>query len=348
MGDERVVKFMSGVVGNRRLCEKLCLDALDDKLSHACIIEGPRGTGKHTIARNAAAALACHSKHSPSGVFPCLSCPDCKKVFEGDCPDVITVGTDGKATLGVDTVRFLREDVRIVPNDLDYKIYIIEDADKMTPQAQNAFLLTLEEPPSYVRFFLLCENAGALLGTIRSRAPVLRTQPIPNDELDRYLCETDMRAAQLKRSSPDEYAELIMAARNGIGRALELLEPRAFTPVKEIRRLITDFADAATDGARASVILPLLSKFAKKREQLLPQLVYLSEAVGDLILLKSTDSASLSFFADRERAAQMCDRVSMSFLYNLNTAVMTAIDSLKMNANVGLTTIKLASDAGLV
>lgn len=343
-----MVEFMSGVVGNRGLCEKLCLDVLEDKLSHACIIEGPAGTGKHTIAKNVAAALACQKKKSDHGAFPCLSCPECKKVLEGDCPDLITLGTDGKATLGVDTVRFLREDVRAVPNDLDFKVYIIEDADKMTVQAQNAFLLTLEEPPSYVRFFLLCENAGLLLETIRSRAPVLRTQPIPNDLLDRYLCETDTRAAQMKLSSPSEYAELIMASKNGIGRALELLDPKAFAPVKEQRRLVTDFADAATDGARASVILPLLSKFAKKRDMLLPQLVSLSEAVGDLIMLKRSDLSPLCFFADRERATQMCDRASMSFLYNLNTAVLTAIDSIQKNANVGLTMIKLVSDAGLI
>lgn len=348
MGDERVVKYMSGVVGNRALCEKLCLDVIEDKLSHACIIEGPRGTGKHTIAKNVAAALACSQKHSSPAQFPCLICPDCRKVLDGDCPDVITVGCGGKATLGVESVRFLREDVRTVPNDLDFKIYIIEDADKMTVQAQNAFLLTLEEPPSYVRFFLLCESASLLLETIRSRAPVIRTQPIPNGELDKYLIATDRRAEAMKLAFPAEYEELITAAKNGIGTALEYLDPKVFTPVKELRSLVTELVDAATSGARASVILPLLSRFSTKREILATQLSALSEAMTDLILLKSSDNTTLRFFSDKVKAFEMCDRVSMSFLYTLNSAVLTAIDNIQKNANVRLTMIKFASDAMLI
>ncbi len=343
-----MTRYMSGVVGNRALCEKLCLDVIEDKLSHACIIEGPRGSGKHTIAKNVAAALACSEKKNPRGEFPCGVCPDCKKVLEGDCPDLITVGSGGKATIGIEAVRFLKEDVRTVPNDLDFKIYIIEDADKMTVQAQNAFLLTLEEPPSYVRFFLLCESADLLLETIRSRAPVIRTQPIDNGELDSYICRADSRAAAMKLSSPDEYAQLLMASRNGIGRALEYLDPKVFAPVKELRRLITEFVDTATDAPRASAILPLLSRFAAKRDALCPQLYMLSEAVTDLILLKSSDTASLCFFADRQRAIEICDRVSMSFLYELNTAVINATQSIQRNANVRLTMIKLAASAGLI
>lgn len=344
-----MVRYMSEVVGNRALCEKLCLDVIEDKLSHACIIEGPKGTGKHTIAKNVAAALACTSRPETAGRFPCLECADCKKVLEGDCPDLITVGCDGKATIGVETVRFLREDVRTVPNDLDFKVYVIEDADKMTPQAQNAFLLTLEEPPSYVRFFLLCESAELLLETIRSRAPVIRTQPIDNDELDRYLCQKDRRATAMKLANPKEYAELIMASKNGIGAALGYLEPKDFAPVKELRKLVTDFVDAATQGEKASVIFPMLFKgFSQKRDALIPQLTLLLEAVNDLMLIKNTDDVRLRFFADRDRAMELSDRVSMSFLYGFNEAVLSAIDSLQRNSNVRLTLIKLASDASMI
>ena len=348
-GDERVVKYMSEVVGNRVLCEKLCLDVIEDKLSHACIIEGPKGTGKHTIAKNVAAALACTSKPENVGRFPCLECADCRKVLDGDCPDLITVGCDEKATIGVDTVRFLREDVRTVPNDLDFKIYIIEDADKMTTQAQNAFLLTLEEPPTYVRFFLLCESAELLLETIKSRAPVIRTQPIDNDEIDRYISGRDRRAVAMKLAAPKEYAELIMASKNGIGMALGYLEPKAFAPVKELRKLIEDFVDAATQGERASVIFPMLFKgFSQKRDVLISQLTLLLEAVNDLMLIKNMDNVRLRFFADRDRAMELSDRVSMSFLYSFNDAVLTAIDNLQRNANVRLTLIKLVSDATII
>ena len=179
--------------------------------SHAYIIEGVKGSGKHSIARLSAAALSCERKNDDSAPLPCGKCEACRKILEFLSPDVITVGTEGKATLGVDSIRFMREDVYTPPNDLEHKIYIIEDADKMTVQAQNAFLLTLEEPPTYAGFILLCENAGALLETIRSRAPILRTEPISRQNIDRYITANDKRAATLKATAPKDYAELIAA-----------------------------------------------------------------------------------------------------------------------------------------
>ena len=342
------MKYMGRIVGNRELCEKLCLDVLEDKLAHAYILEGKRGTGKHTVARYVAAALACTEKNGKTGEFPCCSCKECKKVLDGDSPDLITVGLQDKATIGVETVRFLREDVRLVPNDLDFKVYIIEDADKMTTQAQNALLLTLEEPPAYVRFFLLCENSDLLLETIRSRAPVIRTQPIPRADIDKYLQERDIRAAQMKLADAKGYDELIVASKNGIGTALEYLEPKVYAPIKERRALVTQLIDSATSGDRASVIIPLIFRFASKREQLIPQLETLSEAVNDLVMLKTTEQIELRFFADGDLAIEMCDKVSMSFLYTFERAILKAIDSIQRNANVRLTMIKLATDAGLI
>jgi len=339
---------MTGVVGNKKLCEKLCLDVLMDKLSHACIIEGPAGTGKHTIAKNAAAALACQEKANSSLPFPCGKCIGCRKVFEGKSPDVITVRrAPDKATLGVDIVRDLKKDVFTVPNDLDFKIYIIEEADKMTEEAQNAFLLTLEEPPSFVRFFLLCEHSELLLETIRSRAPVLRTEPIANSDIDAYLQRTDRRAQQLKLSSPSEYAELIVSAKNGIGSALEYLDPSSFAPVMQTRTLVKEFIGAAI-GHNTGELLVMLPRFSSKRDTLTEQLSSLSEAMNDLMLIKKSDNAPLSFFENRAVAMELSDRSSLSFLYTMSCAVLTALDSTSKNANVRLTLVKLLCDAELI
>ena len=338
---------MSNIVGNRAVCEKLCRDVLANKLSHALIIEGPEGTGKHTIAKNVAAALACSEKDK-STALPCGCCLGCRKVFEGKSPDVITVERKDKTTLGIDVVRFLREDVRTVPNDLDFKIYIIEEADKMTIEAQNAFLLTLEEPPSYVVFILLCESASALLETIRSRAPVLRTEPISHDALDAYISSTDRRAAQMKLASPKEYAELIMASKNGIGTALKYLEPNKFAPVKEMRSLVTDFCEAALSQKGAKAALPLIQRFSQNREALNAQLTMLSSAASDLIMLKKSDNAPLEFFCDRNAAIELCDSASTKFIYDLNYAILSAIENNRRNANVRLLLVKLLADAGML
>ena len=340
-------EYMSNIVGNRAVCEKLCLDVLANKLSHALIIEGPQGTGKHTLAKNVAAALACSEK-STSGKIPCGSCLGCRKVFEDKSPDVITVTRADKATLGVDVIRFLREDVRTVPNDLDYKVYLIEEADKMTTEAQNAFLLTLEEPPSYVVFILLCENASNLLETILSRAPVLRTEPISNEDLDAYISKTDRRAAQMRLSSPREYSELIVASANGIGTALKYLEPSKFAPVKEMRALITEFCEAALYQKGAKSALSLISRFSQSRETLSNQLTMLSSATSDLLMLKKSDNAPLKFFHDRNEAIMLCDSTSTKFIYDLNLAVLNASQSNQRNANVRLLLTKLLSDAGMI
>ena len=339
---------MTEIVGNDDLKARLADDILAGTLPHACIIEGARGTGKHTIARMCAAALACSCKSDKSKAIPCLFCYDCKKVLEGKSPDLILIGSEGKASIGVETIRFLREDVRLIPNDLDHKIYVIEDADKMTHQAQNAFLLTLEEPPEYVRFFLLCENAGLLLETIRSRAPIHRTEPIDTELIDEYICAHDRRAAQMKLSAPKDYAELLKAAGNGIGTALEYLDPKTFAPVLERRRFALEFVKIATEGGGNRDVLNVISKFSSKRDVLRDQLSMVSLAVRDLILLKKTDNAPLCFFVDRNEAIELCDRVSLPFLFRLGEAISRAIEENAQNANVRLAIIHLATFAELL
>jgi len=339
---------LTAIVGNHALRRRLGEDVLSGKLPHACILEGPEGTGKHTIAKMTAAALVCSAHKDPSLPIPCMQCLACRKVLEDKSPDVITVGCEDKATIGVDVSRYLREDVRIVPNDSDSKVYIIEDADKMTKQAQNALLLTLEEPPAYVHFFLLCKNADLLLETIRSRAPVFRTEPIATEEIDRYLCEHDRRAAQMKLTSPKEYGELLMASSMGIGQALAYLDPKTFAPVQQARRLVADFVDAAIREKGPREILPMFSRFPTKRDPLQNHLQLLSNALRDLILLKKSDDAPLTFYADRNEAIDLCDRTSLGFLYRFHEAVSCAADENTRNANTRLMLLKMALSADLL
>ena len=185
----------SDVVGNTALCQRISSDILLQNLSHAYILEGAKGSGKHMLAWRIAAALACDKKEDANAPLPCMSCPSCHKLLGGNSPDVIFVNRGDKATLGVDAIRELKRDIWIAPNDLSAKIYIIEDAHTMTEQAQNALLLTLEEPPSYALFLLLTENAASLLETIRSRAPTLRTEPIEPDEIDKYLSKNGLNGS---------------------------------------------------------------------------------------------------------------------------------------------------------
>ncbi len=340
---------LGSVWGNEALRHRLGSALRTGSLPHACILEGPEGTGKHTIARQIAAALVCAERHLPNKPIPCLSCRECRRISENKSPDLITVGLEeDKVTIGVETVRFLREDVRLLPNDSDHKIYIIENADRMTVQAQNALLLTLEEPPAYVHFILLCEHSGLLLETIRSRAPVFRTQPLTREQIAAYLCQNDRRAEQMKLADPCGFAELIAASGTGIGQALSYLDPKVYAPVKQNRELILQLTRAAVEKQNARTVLPLLLRFSSKRDALRTQLMMFSDAVRDLILLKKSDTPPLSFFADTALAIELCDRTSLFFLYRLYEAIRKALDENSANINIRLLLTKMAQDAELI
>ena len=152
---QRLIAF-SDMVGNEALRLRLARDVREKTLSHAYLLEGARGSGKHMLALRIAMALACEHREEHSSPLPCMHCASCKKILDGNSPDVIWLRREDKATVGVEGVRRIRSDVYVAPHELDAKIYIIEDAHLMTTQAQNALLLTLEEPPSYVLFLLLC------------------------------------------------------------------------------------------------------------------------------------------------------------------------------------------------
>ncbi len=319
------------LIGSEVLRERLATDVREGKLSHAYIIEGAHGSGKRTLARELCAALACTDRKS--GRIPCGSCLACRKVAEGKCPDIIRIERGNKAGIGVDDVRFLRADVLIEPNDLDSKIYIIEGADTMTVQAQNALLLTLEEPPSYVMFLLLCENATALLETIRSRAPKLSLCPVPTDDIRTHLTKTERAFASLSEA---EREEILMIANGSIGRAKELLDAKERKPLLSRRTLAAAFVEQQLTKRDSASAIELQGSLGNKREEIGTLLADILCALRDLTLLKRTESAPLCFYTDRERALALCDRVSMQSMLHLYESVESCRKQLLRNANVRL------------
>ena len=324
------------LIGSEVLRERLATDVSEGKLSHAYIIEGAHGSGKRTLARELCAALACTDRES--GRIPCGRCLACRKVYEGKCPDVIRIERGSKASIGVDDVRFLRADVLIPPNDLDSKIYIIEGADTMTVQAQNALLLTLEEPPSYVLFLLLCESATAMLETIRSRAPKLTLCPVPTDDIRAYLTRTERAFASLPEA---EREEILMIAGGSIGRAKELLDTKERKPLLSRRELAAAFVKQQIEGKDSAGALSLMAQFGTKREEINALLNDILTALRDLILLKRTEDAPLCFYPDRQAAAELCDGASMPRLLRLYDKVESCRRRMMRNANVRLSMTSL-------
>jgi len=341
---------MPRLVGNEGLRRRLCDDVQNGTLSHAYILEGPFGSGKHTVAWQLAAALACERKGEDGIPLPCGACPTCRKIAEGKSPDIITVGREDKATIGVDTIRALREEVHVYPNDLDFKLYIIEDAHTITPQAQNAFLLTLEEPPSFVRFLLLCENTQTILETIKSRAPVLHTSPIPTRVMAEHLCQTEPRALSLRDSSPTEWQDILLSADGCIGRVMQLLDPKVRKPILTRRELARDFIRAClTNRERATRMIAIGTAIGNKRDEVCDYFLTLETALRDLMMLKKEENAPLLFYTDREDALTLSDRLSASTLMRLYEACEEARCAIFIrNANIRLTFMDFVMKAGMI
>lgn len=145
------------VVGHQEIITHLQNAISMNKVSHAYLFGGESGSGKKMMASLFAMALQCE-KH---GTEPCMECPSCKKAQSQNHPDIIYVKHEKPNTISIDEIREqLINDVTIKPYSSPYKIYIIDEAQKLTLQAQNALLKTIEEPPAYAVVMLLADNPG--------------------------------------------------------------------------------------------------------------------------------------------------------------------------------------------
>lgn len=172
------------VVGHQEIITHLQNAISMNKVSHAYLFGGESGSGKKMMASLFAMTLQCE-KH---GVEPCMECPSCKKAQSQNHPDIIYVKHEKPNTISIDEIREqLINDVMIKPYSSPYKIYIIDEAQKLTLQAQNALLKTIEEPPAYAVVMLLADNPDALLPTISSRCVQLNLKPVGDQLVKDYL-----------------------------------------------------------------------------------------------------------------------------------------------------------------
>lgn len=335
-------------IGNESLLARLGEGILTDRLGHAFILEGPAGSGKHTLAFQIAAALACEHKKEAGVPLPCGECPSCRKILSGKSPDVIVIGRAEKATIGVDPIREVRSGAFMAPNELEDKIYIFEDAQTMTPQAQNALLLILEEPPAYLRFLLLTDGSVPLLETICSRAPTLRLSRLSTPILEAHLLENEPEALRLMRANPSEFREILAIANGSYGLAKKLLDAKVRQSALEERHAALTFANLAASHAGAAEVVPYLGSFGNRREESIARFSMMLSCVRDLILLKQADDAPLCFFDDAELAKSLAYRFTLPELLRDAEEIGNAMESLRRNANVRLVLTRFAMQTGLL
>lgn len=210
------------IIGHEQIIEHLRSAITLDKISHAYILNGPEDSGKMMLAEAFAMALQCEGE----GERPCLACRSCKQAVDHNQPDIIYVSHEKPNTIGVDDIRTqVNNDIVIKPYSSRYKVYIIDEAQKMNQQAQNALLKTIEEPPAYAVILLLTTNADSFLPTILSRCITLNLKAVKEDVIRNYL----MQNYQI----PDYQADICAAFSQGnVGRAVKLASSTDFTELK--------------------------------------------------------------------------------------------------------------------
>ena len=215
-----------------------------DKISHSYIMSGEDGLGKSMLADAFAKTLQCEG----GGITPCGKCRSCIQAESGNQPDIIHVTHEKPNSIGVDDVREqLVDDIVIKPYSSKYKIYIIDEAEKLTVQAQNAILKTIEEPPAYAVIIFLTNNAGVFLPTILSRCVMLSLKPVKNQLIVEYL----MKNCKI----PEYHAQLCAAFAQGRpGRAVKLAASPDFEEIKsDIIKLLKNIHNMELTDLAASI-----------------------------------------------------------------------------------------------
>ncbi len=317
--------------GNEQIKEYLSAAVENGSLSHAYIIEGPSGSGKHTLAT----AIACS-----------LAPASAKKIRNGNCPDVLLIShEENRKTIGVDAIRALKETASLTSSELDFKVFIIEEADTMTVQAQNAFLKTLEEPKQDIYILLLCESSVSLLPTILSRAPIMRMQIFNDDELDFYITENEKKAMELKKKDPESYQFIIRSAAGRIGEVKKKLAPRSSAGDIELFQKTRQYIKILSSFKKSEFYI-FSNTLATKREELSDFLSILEKALRDLIYIKSRISTNdeheayrFLFYPDYHSARDDASHFSSEALRTMIQTVSKTHENLFMNVNLKTTSI---------
>lgn len=307
--------------GNTPLVEQLRRSAASGRSSHAYLFLGGAGAGKRLIANTFAKALQCEGEKRP-----CDSCKSCHAFNHGNHPDVIYFQPlkNGKIYTIEDVREQLLETVDLKPFQYEKKIYIIEKADTLNIQSQNALLKTLEEPPAHAVFLLLAERAEAFLPTILSRVVVMKIRPLSAETIADYLMQVGHLA--------EESHILSAYAQGRIGQALELVEDEGF---REMRQDILGKLEALPSMSEGEAYL--LAKDLEGYKNDLRFLDIMELWYRDLLTAKSLREEGYLIQRDKKDAIFRAAKEPAALLAKKAAAVRTARMRLAQNANFRLT-----------
>ena len=203
------------------------------RIPHSLLFSGPAGLGKMLMARILATALLCQGNMADP---PCGVCGSCRKIAQGDYPDLTILANIDNTSLKIDQIRALKQDAALLSYYGQRRVFIIEEAQRLTTEAANSLLKLLEEPPTATVFILTAVSTYSLLPTIVSRCMALEFQPLATKVLSRFL--------QARGASAQQAAAMARLSGGRVGRALALLAPGGCGLRDEAVRIIAALAPA--------------------------------------------------------------------------------------------------------
>lgn len=309
------------IIGHEQIKEHFQMAIAHHKVSHAYILTGETGTGRKSLANAFAWTLLCEKEQSE----PCMECHACKQVLSGSHPDLIYVTHEKPNSIGVDEIREqINDTIMVRPYSSHYKIYIVDEAEKMTQQAQNALLKTMEEPPSYAIILLLTTNQEAFLPTILSRCVQLKLKPLRDSVVKSHLVDT----LHIAEADADIYAAF---ARGNLGKAIALASSEDFKLIhQEVLHLLKHIKEMDI-----SELLDYIRKLKEDNLDIYECLDFMQLWYRDVLLYKVTKDMNLLIFKDEYRAI---DEMSQKSSYDGLEKVLEAIDKVKvrLDANVNM------------
>lgn len=312
---------LKDILGNEILKEHFRTAVKQNKVSHAYIIEGEKGSGKKMIAAAFAKILQCENRQVPTA---CGTCASCIQVEHKNHPDVIWVNHEKPSVISVKEIREqVVNTIDIMPYKGPYKIYIVDEAEKMNLAAQNAILKTIEEPPSYGIILLLTANRGAFLPTILSRCILLSVKPVPDQEIKDYLVNT--------LHVPEPAAEFCVGFSMGnMGKAVDAALSEEFLELRQFSISVLQYIHEAEPFELAGQVKGL----KKWKESAGDFLDIMLMWFRDVLVLKLADGEKEIIFRDEYSfIRKQSDRLSFEALNDIFLEIEHARARLRANVN---------------
>ncbi|MUT67880.1 DNA polymerase III subunit gamma/tau [Paenibacillus sp. NEAU-GSW1] len=311
------------MVGQQHIIQTLQNALRENRVSHAYLFNGPRGTGKTTTAKVMAKAVNC--ERGPA-IEPCNECDACRGITAGHIMDVVEI--DAASNRGIDEIRDIRDKVRYAPSEVRYKVYIIDEVHMLTAEAFNALLKTLEEPPGHVIFILATTEPHKLPATIISRCQRFDFRQVSLEEQSERLSEI-CREEGIE-ADEDAISYIARLSEGGMRDAISLLEQvAAFGGSRITLEAAVDvtggmaaeqfyqLAEAVRDR-NAAAILPLvesLTQAGKSADKCMENLIYYFR---DLLVLKlAPQGAATERVVDAEQFRSMAESLSAERLFQM-------------------------------